>query len=68
MDATIGGLLREIENGDSKGLTANIVSKVYDYQGATWLNRNNKHASVLGLSNWLASESRRHAAHRTDVL
>ena len=58
MDATIGGLLREIENGDSKGLTANIVSKVYDYQGATWLNRNNKHASVLGLSNWLASESR----------
>jgi len=39
-------------------LTANIVAKVYDYQGATWLNRNNKHASVLGLSNWLASEAR----------
>lgn len=58
MDAATGGLLREAENGDSKGLTANIVAKVYDYQGATWLNRNNKHASVLGLSNWLASEAR----------
>jgi len=58
MDATVGGLLRKVENGDSRGFTANLVEKVYKYQGATWLNRNNKHASVLGLSNWLASEAR----------
>lgn len=58
LDATVGGLLRAVEDGDSKGFTANLVEKVYKYQGATWFNRNNRHASTLGFSAWLGSESR----------
>ena len=59
IDATIGGLLREVENGDSRGFTSRLVEKVYQYQGATWLNRHNRQAAALGMSNWLGSESRR---------
>lgn len=59
IDATIGGLLREVENGDSRGFTSRLVEKVYQYQGATWLNRHNRQAATLGMSSWLGSESRR---------
>lgn len=59
IDATIGGLLREVESGDSRGFTSRLVEKVYQYQGATWLNRHNRQAAALGMSNWLGSESRR---------
>lgn len=59
IDATIGGLLREVDNGDSRGFTSRLVEKVYQYQGATWLNRHNRQAAALGMSNWLGSESRR---------
>lgn len=59
IDATIGGLLREVESGDSRGFTSRLVEKVYQYQGVTWLNRHNRQAAALGMSNWLGSESRR---------
>ncbi len=59
IDATIGGLLREVENGDSRGFTSRLVEKVYQYQGVTWLNRHNRQAAALGMSSWLGSESRR---------
>jgi hypothetical protein len=59
IDATIGGILREVENGDSRGFTSRLVEKVYQYQGATWLNRHNRQAATLGMSSWLGSESRR---------
>ncbi len=58
LDATVGGLLRAVEDGDSRGFTANMVEKLYKWQGATWFNRNNRHASTLGFSAWLGSESR----------
>lgn len=58
LDATVGGLLRAVEDGDSRGFTANMVEKLYKYQGATWFNRNNRNASTLGFSAWLGSESR----------
>ena len=59
IEATVGGLLREIENGDSRGFTSNLVAKVYQLQGATWLNTRNRQAAALGKSAWLGSEARR---------
>lgn len=59
IEATVGGLLREIENGDSRGFTSNLVAKVYQLQGATWLNKRNRQAAALGKSAWLGSEARR---------
>jgi hypothetical protein len=58
LDATVGGLLRAVEDGDSKGFASNLIEKIYKYQGATWFNRNNRNASTLGFSAWLGSESR----------
>ena len=59
IEATVGGLLREIENGDSRGFTSNLVAKVYQLQGATWLNKRNRQAAALGKSAWLGGEARR---------
>lgn len=59
IEATVGGLLREIENGDSRGFTSNLVAKIYQLQGATWLNKRNRQAAAIGKAAWLGSEARK---------
>lgn len=59
IEASVGGMIREIEKGDSRGFTSNIVAKIYQLQGATWLNKRNRQAAAIGKAAWLGSEARK---------